>query len=62
MVKWLGVAYLVFVGARTLLSKPWAIDTEVITTSLRRSYSQEIIIDFLNLKVVFFRVVCLPIH
>ena len=60
VVKWLGVGYLVFVGVRTLLRQPTEIETEATTTSLRRSFTQGIIVNTLNPKVALFFLSYLP--
>jgi threonine/homoserine/homoserine lactone efflux protein len=60
VVKWLGVGYLIFVGIRTLLRKPTDIENEATTTTLRRSFTQGIIVNTLNPKVALFFVSYLP--
>ncbi len=60
VVKWLGVGYLVFVGIRTLLRQPTDIENEATTTTLRRSFTQGIIVNTLNPKVALFFVSYLP--
>ena len=60
VVKWLGVGYLIFVGIRTLLRKPAEIEKESTTTSLRRSFTQGIIVNTLNPKVALFFLSYLP--
>ncbi len=60
VVKWLGAGYLVFVGVRTLLSRPVAIDDDSGTVSRRRSFVQGIVVNILNPKVALFFVSYLP--
>ena len=60
VVKWLGAGYLVLVGVRTLLRKPTDIENESTTTSLRRSFTQGIIVNTLNPKVALFFLSYLP--
>lgn len=60
VVKWLGAGYLVFVGIRTLLTKPSAIDEDVAAVSRRRSFVQGIVVNILNPKVALFFLSYLP--
>ena len=60
VVKWLGVGYLIFVGIRTLLRKPTDIENEATTTTLRRSFTQGIIVNIFNPKVALFFLSFLP--
>lgn len=60
VVKWLGAGYLVFVGVRTLLSKPPALDSDTSVVSRRRSFVQGIIVNILNPKVALFFLSYLP--
>ncbi len=59
-VKWLGVAYLVFVGIRTLRKPPAAIDAAQPAMSVRRSFAQGIVVNLLNPKVALFFLSFLP--
>lgn len=60
VVKWLGAGYLVFVGVRTLLSRPPAIEDDTSTVSRRRSFAQGIVVNILNPKVALFFLSYLP--
>jgi len=60
VVKWLGAGYLIFVGVRTLLSKPPALDGDSSTVSRRRSFVQGIVVNVLNPKVALFFLSYLP--
>lgn len=59
-VKWLGAGYLVFVGARTLLTRPTAVATESTSVSRRRTFVQGIVVNTLNPKVALFFLSYLP--
>lgn len=59
-VKWLGAAYLVFVGLRTLSTKPRVIAGVSASVSRRRSFSQGVIVNTLNPKVALFFLSYLP--
>ncbi|MFM8857748.1 MAG: LysE family translocator [Actinomycetota bacterium] len=60
VVKWLGAGYLVFVGVRTLLAKPSALDSDSSVVSRRRSFVQGIVVNILNPKVALFFLSYLP--
>jgi threonine/homoserine/homoserine lactone efflux protein len=59
-VKWLGAAYLVYVGVRTLTRPPTAIDPDQPGVSARRSFTQGIVVNVLNPKVALFFLSFLP--
>jgi threonine/homoserine/homoserine lactone efflux protein len=59
-VKWLGAAYLIYVGVRTLMSKPSEIDTDQGGVSPRRAFTQGIVVNLLNVKVALFFLSFLP--
>jgi threonine/homoserine/homoserine lactone efflux protein len=59
-VKWLGAGYLVFVGVRTLLTRPTAVATESTSVSRRRTFVQGIVVNTLNPKVALFFLSYLP--
>ena len=59
-VKWLGAGYLVFVGLRTLLTRPAAVATESTSVSRRRTFVQGIVVNTLNPKVALFFLSYLP--
>jgi threonine/homoserine/homoserine lactone efflux protein len=59
-VKWLGAGYLIFVGVRTLMTKPTAITTEQPEVSARRAFTQGIVVNVLNPKVALFFLSFLP--
>ena len=60
VVKWLGAGYLIFVGIRTLLVRPTAIEGLSGSMSRRRSFLQGIVVNTLNPKVALFFVSYLP--
>lgn len=60
VVKWLGAGYLIFVGVRTLLVTPTAIEGLGGSMSRRRSFLQGIVVNTLNPKVALFFVSYLP--
>lgn len=59
-VKWLGAAYLVGVGVRTLLRPAAAIDTDRPPLRAHRTFVQGIIVNVLNPKVALFFLSFLP--
>jgi threonine/homoserine/homoserine lactone efflux protein len=59
-VKWLGVAYLVVVGIRTLATIPGELNVETSHTSARRAMTSGVIINALNPKVALFFLSFLP--
>ena len=59
-VKWFGAAYLVFVGLRTLATKPRVVSGDSASVSRRRSFSQGVIVNTLNPKVALFFLSYLP--
>ena len=59
-VKWLGAGYLVFVGLRTLFTRPAAVATESSSVSRRRTFVQGIVVNTLNPKVALFFLSYLP--
>jgi threonine/homoserine/homoserine lactone efflux protein len=59
-VKWLGAGYLVYVGVRTLLTKPSDIDTTQVSVSPIRSFRQGVVVNVLNPKVALFFLSFLP--
>jgi threonine/homoserine/homoserine lactone efflux protein len=60
IVKWLGAAYLVGVGIRTLLTNPEQLSSEVDRTTFRRAFTQGLIVNTLNPKVALFFLSYLP--
>jgi len=61
VVKMLGAAYLIYLGIRKLLTKPQAEETRVVErASLRRIYSQGVIVNILNPKTALFFFAFLP--
>jgi threonine/homoserine/homoserine lactone efflux protein len=60
IVKLLGASYLIFVGIRTLLRQPQQIASDSTSVSLRRSFTQGIIVNTLNPKVALFFLSYLP--
>lgn len=59
-VKWLGAAYLVYVGVRTLMRKPAVIDPDQPGVTTRRSFTQGVVVNILNPKVALFFLSFLP--
>ncbi|MEO8363268.1 MAG: LysE family translocator [Ilumatobacteraceae bacterium] len=59
-VKWLGAGYLIYVGIRTLMRRPVALGTEAEQISVRRSFTQGVIVNTLNPKVALFFLSFLP--
>lgn len=59
--KWLGVAYLAWIGYRTLTSKDAEFaEPEIQTQSLRRIFAQGVVVNLLNPKVAIFFLAFLP--
>ena len=59
-VKWLGASYLIWVGVRTLMRAPEAIDTSHDSVSPRRAFNQGVVVNVLNPKVALFFLSFLP--
>ena len=59
-VKWLGTAYLIYVGVHTLMRRPDTITTEQGVVSVRRSFTQGVVVNVLNPKVALFFLSFLP--
>ncbi|CAN5503823.1 LysE family translocator [soil metagenome] len=59
-VKWLGAGYLVYVGVRTLMRPPPVINSDQPHVSVRRSFTQGIVVNVLNPKVALFFLSFLP--
>jgi threonine/homoserine/homoserine lactone efflux protein len=60
VVKWLGAAYLIGVGIKTLLTRPEKLDNGPAGTSYRRAFTQGFVIATLNPKVALFFLSFLP--
>ncbi len=60
VVKWLGAAYLVVVGIRTLRQPAARVDTERPGFSARRAFGQGVVVNVLNPKVALFFLSFLP--
>jgi threonine/homoserine/homoserine lactone efflux protein len=60
VVKWLGAAYLITVGVKTLLTRPEQLTAETVRTSYRRAFVQGVVIATLNPKVALFFLSFLP--
>lgn len=60
VVKWLGAGYLIFVGIRTLVTKPSVLTDDTVAVSRRRSFVQGIVVNILNPKVALFFLSYLP--
>lgn len=59
-VKWLGAGYLVFVGVHTLLMRPATMSGDSTSVTLKRSFTQGVVVNTLNPKVALFFVSYLP--
>lgn len=59
-VKWLGVAYLVWIGVRTMTLPAVALGGDLTRTSLRRAFTQGAIVNALNVKIALFFMSFLP--
>ena len=59
-VKWLGAGYLIYIGVRTLLRPAPAIDPDQPGVSVRRSFTQGVVVNVLNPKVALFFLSFLP--
>ena len=59
-VKYLGAAYLIYVGVRTLMRRPPVIDPDQPGVSARRAFTQGIVVNVLNPKVALFFLSFLP--
>jgi threonine/homoserine/homoserine lactone efflux protein len=60
LLKWLGVAYLVSIGIRTLRTRPVPLAAELVPTTRRRAFGQGILVQVLNPKVALFFLSFLP--
>jgi threonine/homoserine/homoserine lactone efflux protein len=60
VVKWLGAAYLVGVGARTLMTRPARLAMAADRVSRRRAFTQGVVVNTLNPKVALFFLSFLP--
>lgn len=60
VVKWLGAAYLIGVGIKTLLTRPDRLTAEATRTSYERAFLQGVVIATLNPKVALFFLSFLP--
>ena len=59
-VKWLGVAYLVYVGVRTLSRRPDPFDPTKPGMSTRRAFGQGFVVNLFNPKIALFFLSFLP--
>jgi len=60
IVKWIGAGYLVFIGLRTLIKKPQAVEAQTSSLSRGKSFTQGIIVNTFNPKVALFFLSFLP--
>jgi len=60
IVKWIGAGYLVFIGLRTLMRKPQAMEAQTSSLSRGKSFTQGIIVNTFNPKVALFFLSFLP--
>lgn len=60
IVKWLGAGYLVFIGVRTLLTRPTALSATTSAMPRSRAFRQGFVVNTLNPKVALFFLSFLP--
>ncbi len=60
VIKWLGAAYLIVLGIRTLATRPSAVDLLTESISPRRAFVQGIVVNVLNPKIALFFLSFLP--
>jgi threonine/homoserine/homoserine lactone efflux protein len=60
VVKWIGAGYLIFIGLRTLIKKPQAMEAQTTSLSRGKSFTQGIIVNTFNPKVALFFLSFLP--
>ena len=60
IVKWIGAGYLVFIGLRTLIKKPQAMEAQSTSLTRGKSFTQGIIVNTFNPKVALFFLSFLP--
>ncbi len=60
VVKWIGAGYLVYIGVRTLVRRPAEMNATVAGASLKRSFTQGIVVNIFNPKVALFFLSFLP--
>jgi threonine/homoserine/homoserine lactone efflux protein len=60
VVKWVGAAYLIVVGLRTLATRPGPIGSGGASISRRRAFAQGVVVNALNPKVALFFLSFLP--
>jgi threonine/homoserine/homoserine lactone efflux protein len=59
-VKWIGAVYLIYIGIRTLVTKPQAVNQLNDPMSRRRAFTQGIVVNTFNPKVALFFLSFLP--
>jgi threonine/homoserine/homoserine lactone efflux protein len=59
-VKWAGALYLVFIGIRTLITRPSPPDSRSTSATNRKAFTQGIVVNTLNPKVALFFLSYLP--
>jgi len=60
VVKWIGAGYLVYIGARILVRRPAKMNATLAGASLKRSFTQGIVVNIFNPKVALFFLSFLP--
>ncbi len=60
VVKWIGAGYLVYIGVRTLVRRPAEMNAKVAGASLKRSFTQGVMVNIFNPKVALFFLSFLP--
>lgn len=60
IVKWIGAGYLIFIGLRTLIKKPQAMEAQSTSLTRGKSFTQGIIVNTFNPKVALFFLSFLP--
>lgn len=60
VVKWLGAAYLILIGLKTLANRPQTLGSGGVSITRRRAFTQGIVVNALNPKVALFFLSFLP--
>jgi threonine/homoserine/homoserine lactone efflux protein len=59
-VKWLGVAYLIWIGVRTMSLPAVMVGGDLVRSSRRRAFTQGVVVNALNVKIALFFLSFLP--
>ncbi|MFC3084861.1 LysE family translocator [Tabrizicola soli] len=60
VIRWLGVAYLLWLAAGALRASPFAAEAQVVPTATGRAFWQGLMVNLLNPKVILFILAFLP--